>query len=96
MNNSKWQDIENQITYWIQINENANFGLDVGYRDKIIEFLKEPMNDSAVEKIISKMQKDLMVLQGKEVSLYWVCGENQITIKVDNNSLTVQLTRKAE
>jgi hypothetical protein len=86
-----WQGIEEMIQHWIEVSENGFRGSDYGYRDKIIKFVQEPINHSAVEKIISKMKIDIPPLKEQEVSLYWVEGDNQITINVDSNSVTIQL-----
>jgi len=86
-----WKEIEDMIQHWIKVSENTCLGSDYGYKDKIIEFVQEPMNKFAEEKIISKMRDDIMALKEKEISLSWAGGENKITINVDSNSVTIQL-----
>jgi hypothetical protein len=81
-----WLEIQSMIRDWLKTPNNGYLGSDYGYRDSIIRIVQEAYNESSAHDIIVKIQQDIPALSSQDVSIFWVAGENSITIKANGNS----------
>lgn len=86
-----WEEVSDMIRHWSSCPDNGYLGSDYGYKTSLLSFLKEPQNDQVSRKIVEKMQADIPVLFGKDISLDWDnLIPEQLNVHVGNN-LTVVL-----
>lgn len=88
-----WEFIKRRLVHWLNTPDNGYSGSDYGYKDTILELIKNPPTQDAVLRVKSKMLIDLPFLKNRNAEVSWEAGNEEILISIDGNQAAFHLSK---